>query len=237
MVNDCPNTLVTPLRTRTATGCRTRPQPPAASYPTGNPRLPGRHLKRGHDHPPYAERTSEPGAKSGRVRSTKGSNLVRTSISRFLAVLVFVPALLVGLVVCTSPANAAVVSTLTLQNDIMKLTNYQRAKVGCKPLRADAHLMLAARVHSAWMAQTGKFSHIGRGGSTFDARIRTAGYANPRSENIAWGFRTGTAVVTAWMRSPEHRANLLDCTAKAVAVGAIYSANGTPYYTQDFGTR
>jgi uncharacterized protein YkwD len=162
---------------------------------------------------------------------------VRTSISRYLAVLAFLPALLVGLVVTAAPANAAVVSPLTMQADIMKLTNQQRVKAGCKALRPDAHLMLAARTHSAWMAQTGTFSHVGRNGSTFDARIRTAGYANPRSENIAWGYRTGATVVTAWMQSPGHRANMLDCTAKAVAVGVVYSANGTPYITQDFGTR
>ena len=161
---------------------------------------------------------------------------MRTSISRLLAVLVFVPALLLtGLAVSASPANAAVVSTTTLQADIMRFTNYQRAKAGCKPVRPDARLMLAAHAHSAWMAQTGTFSHVGRNGSTFDARIRTAGYATPRSENIAWGYRSGAEVVTAFMHSPGHKANLLDCTAKAVAIAAVYSTNGTPYYTQDFG--
>ena len=161
---------------------------------------------------------------------------MRTSISRLLAVLVLAPALLLtGLAVTTTPANAAVVSATTLQTDILRFTNYQRGKAGCKPLRADAHLMTAARAHSAWMAQTGTFSHVGRNGTTFDARIRTAGYTKPRSENIAWGYRSGAEVVTAFMRSPGHKANLLDCTAKAVAISAVYSTNGTPYYTQDFG--
>ena len=72
-------------------------------------------------------------------------------------------------------------------------------------------------------------------GSTFDARIKATGYTAPLSENIAWGYRTGADVVKAWMASPGHRANLLDCTAKSVGVGAVYAANGNPYYTQDFG--
>ena len=164
-------------------------------------------------------------------------HLVRISISRLITALAIVPALLFGQAVLAAPAQAAVVSPVTLQADIVKLTNYYRVKAGCKPLRLDAHLMLAARSHSAWMAQTGKFGHVGRNGSTFDARVRTAGYANPRSENIAWGYRTGTATMAALMSSPGHRANILDCTAKAFAVGAVYSANGTPYYTQEFGTR
>jgi len=160
---------------------------------------------------------------------------VRISISRRLAALAVIPALLLGSIAVATPANAAVVSPITMQNDIVKLTNYQRVKAGCKALRLDSHLMLAARAHSAWMAQTGKFSHVGRNGSTFDARIRTAGYANPRSENIAWGFRSGAAVVTAWMKSPGHRANILNCKSTTVGVGAAFSANGSAYYTQVFG--
>ena len=162
---------------------------------------------------------------------------MRSSIKRFLAVLVMLPATLAGLVAVATPANAAVAAPLVLQGDIVKLTNYQRAKVGCAPLRLDSHLMLAARAHTSWMAQTRIFSHTGRNGSTFVTRARTAGYASPLSENIAWGYRSGVEVVTAWMRSPGHRANILNCKAKAVAVAAVYSANGTPYYTQEFGTR
>jgi uncharacterized protein YkwD len=39
------------------------------------------------------------------------------------------------------------------------------------------------------------------------------------------------------MASPGHRANILNCKAKAVGVGAAYAANGNPYYTEDFGSR
>ncbi|MBW6437051.1 CAP domain-containing protein, partial [Actinoplanes hulinensis] len=38
-----------------------------------------------------------------------------------------------------------------------------------------------------------------------------------------------------WMNSPGHRANILNCKSKTVGVGVAYAANGTPYYTQDFG--
>ena len=85
--------------------------------------------------------------------------------------------------------------------------------------------------------QTGKFSHVGVGGSSFVTRAKAAGYNSALSENIAWGYRSGAAVVNAWMHSPGHRANIVNCKAKAVGVGAAYSANGTPYFTQDFGTK
>ena len=156
---------------------------------------------------------------------------------RRLAVLAMIPAVLLGLAVAPAPADAAVVSWQTLQVDINKWTNYQRAKHNCAPLRTDSRLVRASRNHSAWMARTGSFGHTGAGGSSFVARERAAGYTAPLSENIAWGYRSGADVVNAWMRSPGHRANILNCRARAVGVGAVYSANGTPYYTQDFGSR
>jgi uncharacterized protein YkwD len=124
-----------------------------------------------------------------------------------------------------------------MQSDIVYWTNQWRVKVGCAPVRLDAQLARAGRNHSAWMAQTGKFSHVGVSGSSFVTRARTAGYASAMSENIAWGYRSGAEVVSAWMKSPGHRANIVNCKAKAQGVGVAYSANGTPFITQDFGSK
>jgi uncharacterized protein YkwD len=162
---------------------------------------------------------------------------MRSSFARRLAMLALVPAAMFGVVAVASPAQAAAPTTVTLQSDIVYWTNQHRVKHGCAKLRLDANVARAARNHSAWMARSGRFSHTGVGGSTFIARVKSAGYATPLSENIAWGYRDGAAVVNAWMKSPGHRANILNCKAKAVGVGAVYSANGTPYYTQDFGSK
>jgi uncharacterized protein YkwD len=37
------------------------------------------------------------------------------------------------------------------------------------------------------------------------------------------------------MKSPGHRANILNCKAKAVGVAVAYSAKRVPYWTQVFG--
>jgi uncharacterized protein YkwD len=161
---------------------------------------------------------------------------MRTSIAKRLVLLAAaVPAMLFGAVMVAAPADAAVVSTAKLEGDIVYLSNKQRVAHGCPALHIDSRLTAAGRGQSAFMAATGTFSHIGRGGITFDARIRAAGFSRPRSENIAWGYRSGFDVVKAWMASPEHRANLLDCTANSFGVGAVYAGNGNPYFTQDFG--
>ena len=165
---------------------------------------------------------------------------MRSSFARRLALIVLLPAALFGTVAVASPAEAAptaATTTTQMQSDIVYWTNQHRVQAGCAKVRLDAGLARAGRNHSAWMAQTGNFSHVGFGGSTFITRTRAAGYASARSENIAWGYRSGAEVVSAWMKSPGHRANIVDCGAKAQGVGVVFSANGTPYITQEFGSK
>jgi uncharacterized protein YkwD len=154
---------------------------------------------------------------------------------RLAVVAAIAPAAAFGIALAATPADAAAVSETTLQADIVRLTNAQRTAHGCGALKVDSRLITAARGHSAYMAQSGAFSHTGKGGSNFVAREKAAGYSKPSAENIAWGYRTGKDVVTAWMKSPGHRANILNCKSKTVGVGAVYSKGGAPYFTQDFG--
>jgi uncharacterized protein YkwD len=133
-----------------------------------------------------------------------------------------------------APAEAA---TPTRASQVITLTNAQRAKAGCKPVRANAALNKAAGTHSRDMATRGYFSHVSPGGSTFAQRARYAGYNYALSENIAWGHQTPAAVVNAWMKSPGHRKNILNCKAKTVGVGVVFNKKGVPYWTQMFGSR
>jgi uncharacterized protein YkwD len=160
---------------------------------------------------------------------------MRSSITKRLALIAMIPATLLAMIAIASPAAAATVGTAKLEGDIVYLTNKQRALRGCKAVRAEARLTKAARGHSAYMARSRSFSHTGSGGSSFSARITATGYPRPLSENIAYGYRTGLDVVKAWMASPGHRANILNCGSVAVGVGLAYKADGTPYWTQDFG--
>lgn len=161
---------------------------------------------------------------------------MRSSITKRLALIVVsVAATLFGLIMLSAPAQAAGVNSAKVTGDITYLTNKQRALHGCKPLHVDARLNVSAAGHSADMAETGGFSHIGSNGSDFVTRGKLAHYPAPSAENVAFGFRTGLDVVKAWMASPEHRANILNCASKTVGVAVAVNAAGTPYYTQDFG--
>jgi uncharacterized protein YkwD len=134
----------------------------------------------------------------------------------------------------TQPAGGSGGSVLSAEATVARLTNLERAKAGCRPLRVDAHLRTAARRHSADMAARDYFSHDSPSGSSFVDRIKAAGYPSPGAENIAKGHPTAAAVVAGWMKSPGHRANILNCGLRAIGVGAHFGAGG-PWWTQDFG--
>jgi len=133
----------------------------------------------------------------------------------------------------TAPRPATTAPTPATQ--ILSRVNAERAKAGCKAVVLDPRLAAAAAGHAQDMATNNYFSHTSRDGRTFVDRIKAQGYPVPRSENIAAGQPTVTAVMDAWMASAGHRANILDCS--AVAMGAASATGGGYgiYWVQDFG--
>ena len=119
---------------------------------------------------------------------------------------------------------------------VVQLTNQQRAANGCGALTVNATLTQVAQAHSADMAANNYFSHDSQDGrSPFD-RMSQAGYRfSAAAENIAAGQRTPQDVVTAWMNSEGHRANILNCTYTEIGVGYATGGSYGTYWTQDFG--
>lgn len=133
----------------------------------------------------------------------------------------------------TAPTNGSEVGT-AIENEVVRLTNVERAKAGCAPLKHDARLRAAAYAHSADMSAKNYFDHTSKDGRSFADRITAAGYRwRAAAENIAKGYSTAQAVVQGWMNSPGHRQNILNCSYTDIGVG--YVAAGGPYWTQDFG--
>jgi len=118
--------------------------------------------------------------------------------------------------------------------EVVSLTNDQRAAHGCPALRDDPRLRAAAIAHSVDMRVRDYFAHNTPDGVTPWTRIEAQGYSDPSAENIAMGQPTPQAVVEAWMNSAGHRANILNCSSKAIGVGVQFGPDG-PWWTQDFG--
>ncbi|MFE4976733.1 CAP domain-containing protein [Kitasatospora sp. NPDC056651] len=117
---------------------------------------------------------------------------------------------------------------------VVDLVNVQRAKAGCGPVSAEPRLASAAQSHSDDMANRNYFDHASPEGEHADHRIEAAGYSwSTWGENIARGQKDPAAVMDAWMNSPGHRANILNCSFNQLGVGVRTGANG-PWWTQVF---
>ena len=121
---------------------------------------------------------------------------------------------------------------------LLALTNLERARHGIAPLVWDSDLARASLIHSTDMARNNFVSHVGSNGLTPGGRVRLESNTMTRvAENIAGGTRTPERTVEAWMRSPGHRANILNEEFVYMGVG-IYVLDGTQwgiYITQKFG--
>ncbi|MFB4317709.1 CAP domain-containing protein [Actinomadura sp. 21ATH] len=135
-----------------------------------------------------------------------------------------------------SPGSAAAAPS-SEAGQVVALTNAERRKKGCAALTVDSRLRTAAQRHSADMVARGYFSHSSPGGKGPGDRITAAGYRwSTYGENIAAGQRTPASVVSSWMNSSGHRANILNCSFKNIGIG-LARKGGTPYWTQVFGAR
>lgn len=125
-----------------------------------------------------------------------------------------------------------------LEDRVLVLTNRQRRAHGCRALRGSAALRKSARGHTVTMATRGVMSHQLPGEVKFSTRITRAGYTRWRlvAENVARGFSGPDAVVRAWMKSPSHRRNMLNCRLRDLGVGVVLH-NGQLWWTQNFGRR
>lgn len=146
------------------------------------------------------------------------------------AALVAVPA------VASAPTATAATAPFSQAQQVVIMVNAQRAKVGCRPVQFNLALQRASLLHSADMAKRGYFSHTSLDGRTFVQRIRAQGYTGNRlGENIAAGYRTPSTVMAAWMKSPGHKANILNCGFTSIGVGIATGGPYGYYWTQDFG--
>jgi uncharacterized protein YkwD len=133
------------------------------------------------------------------------------------------------------PGSAAGLSPLAAE--VLRLINDRRAANGCRPLAANATLTVVAQAHSADMAAHNYFSHDSLSGQSPFDRMDAAGYRfTAAAENIAAGQPTPASVVTAWMNSSGHRANILNCGYRETGVGYASGGSYGTYWTQDFGT-
>ena len=139
------------------------------------------------------------------------------------------------------------VSAGTVRSAVLCLLNVQRQAHGLPTLRASRPLRTVATRWAQKMVRLHFFDHS-RSGSTLRGRVaRTAYLRRTRSwalgENIAYGAGTqgsAAAIVSAWMNSAPHRANILTRRFRDIGIGV---SSGLPVggsgltFVTDFGAR
>jgi Cysteine-rich secretory protein family len=119
---------------------------------------------------------------------------------------------------------------------LVELINRSRAQQGLPPYSLDSRLTEAARKHTELMEQNGELSHQFPGEPAVDVRVSNEGLPSDREgENIDLN-QTISGAHDALMRSPPHRANILDPEYNAVGVSVIRSGEDI-YVTEDFARR
>ena len=123
----------------------------------------------------------------------------------------------------------------TLEGQVVVLVNKERAKVGLAPLKANWELSRVARYKSQDMIDKNYFSHTSPTyGSPFDMMKNFGIKYMSAGENIAYGQPTPTSVMTGWMNSAGHKANILSKNYTERGVGVAKKSDGTIYWTQQF---
>lgn len=105
-------------------------------------------------------------------------------------------------------------------------SNQARQTNGQAALRGNPQLDAAAQAKAQDMANQNYWSHITPDTQTPWRFIDATGYNYQKAgENLAYGFSTSQEVITGWMSSPTHKANVLDSQYQDVGFGIVNSPN------------
>ncbi len=123
---------------------------------------------------------------------------------------------------------------------LLEKTNQERTSQGLPPLRYNETLANAARDKAQDMFTYNYWAHYrpGDGTAPWDFIVKSGYKYEFAGENLAQGFLFSDAVVTGWMESPTHRANILrpeyDDVGFAV-VNGVLQGEETTLVVQMFG--
>ncbi|MBR6796389.1 MAG: LysM peptidoglycan-binding domain-containing protein [Clostridia bacterium] len=120
----------------------------------------------------------------------------------------------------------------SFREQVLALTNKYRTAQGLSPLTLDSSISNAAQAKADDMAKNNYFSHTSPTYGSPSDLLNSFGISWRFSgENIAKGFYDAESVLTAWMNSAGHRANILNSSFTKLGVG--YNSKGG-YWVQEF---
>lgn len=136
--------------------------------------------------------------------------------------------------------NVLGLATNLNQQNLITLTNAERAKNGLSPLKENANLNMAAYKKGLNMLEENYWAHFSPSGKSPWDFILGSGYKfSYAGENLARNFYSDTDAVNAWMASPTHKDNILNAHYQEIGMSIVEGTlNGQPtvLIVQEFGT-
>ena len=129
------------------------------------------------------------------------------------------------------PAPTTCPTAAAYESRILVLVNAERAKLGEHALTLVSCAQNFADSWAHTMASTGNFAHQSL------SPIMSACSARGAGENIAYGNVSADQMMTMWMNSPGHKANILNASYTGIGIGAVKTSSGRWYGVQDFVTQ
>jgi uncharacterized protein YkwD len=115
------------------------------------------------------------------------------------------------------------------EHTVQRHTNAERTQRDRKALTKSACLDGYAEKQARAMAGQQQMFHQQLGPILAECNLSQVG------ENVAFGYPSGQAVVSAWLASPGHRSNLLNSRHRLIGVGAYQDVDGHWYVSQVLG--
>jgi uncharacterized protein YkwD len=142
-------------------------------------------------------------------------------------------ALLITQAILCSAAGIAQQKASDAKRQLFNAVNQERKAHGLPPLKLDEALSNAARAHAQRMAEQGTLSHQFSAEPSLPSRAKAAGARfSLLSENVDEG-PNAAAIHQSFMKSPQHRANILDSDMDSVGIG-VAERNGQMFAVEDF---
>jgi len=188
--------------------------------------------------PPKREQALEPQVVKTTITPSSIATTTKPSIAKQT---ISTPgALVVASSATTSPIPTSIKESALDEGGIIAFTNVERVKAGLPPLLQNAALSAGAEAKARDMIAKQYFAHVAPDGADIATLAETYGYDYLNiGENLALGdFHSSIDVVTGWMNSPGHRANILNREFTEIGVAAVegdWKGERVWFAVQEFG--
>jgi hypothetical protein len=131
------------------------------------------------------------------------------------------------------PVSILVAAPSIDPGDVMSRVNKERSNRFLPTLITNSKLSSAATTKSNDMLARGYFAHVNPDGKYVWPTVEAAGYTPYKTlgENLAMDFTDAATMVSAWMNSPTHRANILNEKFEDQGLASIYGLFEEGHYS------